>query len=80
MKLSALYKTLDTNSRELLAAKAGISSAYLWQIATQWNGRRPSIDVIGRLIRADSRLKAEDLVCEFANAQAKTNGESNARP
>ncbi|MCX5590902.1 hypothetical protein [Alcaligenes endophyticus] len=68
MKLSALYKTLDKSSRESLAKGSGISPAYLYQIATQWNGRRPSVDVIGRLLRADSRLHAEDLISEFSTA------------
>lgn len=68
MKLSELYKALDKGSRESLAKSAGISPAYLYQIATQWNGRRPSVDVIGRLLKADSRLQAVDLISEFSAA------------
>lgn len=69
MKLADLYPSLDKEERRALAAKAGIDAGYLWQIATKWRGKRPSVDVIGKLVRADSRLNAADLVDEFSDAR-----------
>lgn len=72
MKLYDLYKSLDTDSRKALAEKAGIDAGYLWQIATKWRGKKPSVDVIAKLVRADSRLKADDLIAEFADDEAES--------
>lgn len=66
MKLSDLYQSLDQIGRKALAEKAGVDPGYLWQIATQWRGKKPSVDVIGRLVKADRRLKASDLIAEFS--------------
>jgi len=66
MKLSDLYQSLDQEGRKALAMKAGIDAGYLWQIATKWRGKKPSVDVIAKLVRADRRLKAADLIAEFA--------------
>lgn len=65
MKLTNLYPTLDKEARDSLAKAAGIDPGYLWQIATRWRGKKPSIDVIQRLVAADSRLTVGDLVAEF---------------
>lgn len=65
MKLRKLYDSMTTEQREELAAKAGIKPAYLYQIATRWRGKKPSVDAIGRLAAADNRLKAADLIAEF---------------
>lgn len=66
MKLCDLYQSLDQEGRKALAAKSGVDAGYLWQIATKWRGKKPSVDVMARLIRADRRLKAADLIAEFA--------------
>lgn len=71
MKLSDLYQSLDQEGRKDLAAKAGVDVGYLWQIATQWRKKRPSVDVISRLIKADRRLKASDLIAEFGESTTK---------
>ncbi|WP_322997929.1 hypothetical protein [Castellaniella sp.] len=65
MKLTNLYPTMDKEARDSLAKAAGIDPGYLWQIATRWRGKKPSIDVIQRLAAADSRLTVGDLVAEF---------------
>lgn len=70
MKLSDLYPKLSTAERESLAEKAGTDAGYLWQISTQWRGKRPSLDLIQRLSTADRRLKVGDLVSEFAGKPA----------
>lgn len=69
MQLKTLYPTLDSDQRERLAVKAGIKAPYLWQIATRWNGRRPSIDLIVKLAAADKRLSVPELVKEFSEAK-----------
>ena len=66
MKLSDLYQSLDHNERKALAITAGIDAGYLWQIANKWRGKKPSVDVIAKLIQADSRLNAVDLIAEFS--------------
>ena len=66
MKLSQLFPKLSAAEREDLARKAEINPGYLWQLATGWRGKRPSIDLIGRLARADKRLTLTDMVKEFS--------------
>lgn len=66
MKLSELYTSLSRQGRQALADSVGIKAGYLWQIATKWRGRKPSIDVMARLVRADPRLTAADLLTEFS--------------
>ena len=68
MRLSLLHPTLTREERVELAARSGISTGYLWQIATRWQGRRPTVDVLARLAKADARLTVDDLVEEFADA------------
>lgn len=70
MKLSDLYHSLDRHGRRELAVKAGVDAGYLWQIATKWRGKKPSVDVIARLAQADHRLNAGDLVAEFAEKES----------
>ena len=78
MKLSDLYQSLDKNGRKALAEKAGVDPGYLWQIATQWRGKKPSVDVIGRLVRSDRRLKASDLIAEFSEVAPNLKEASHA--
>lgn len=70
MRLSDLYSKLTTEEREALAQKAGTSAAYLYQLATRWDGRRPSIPLLMRLVAADARLSLADMAKEF-NEQPK---------
>ncbi len=65
MQLKDLYPQLDGQERERLAAKAEISAGYLYQLATKWQGKTPSLPVIKRLAAADKRLSVRDLVREF---------------
>lgn len=65
MNLRDLYETLATEERNELAAKAGVSSAYLWQLATQWKGKKPSLALLKKLVDSDRRLDVSDLVAEF---------------
>lgn len=67
MKLRDLYQTLDTAEREALAKKIEMSPGYLWQLATQWRGKKPSIDLLSKLAAADSRLSVAELVDEFSS-------------
>ncbi|MFD4120333.1 hypothetical protein ACFWQD_03420 [Alcaligenes faecalis] len=71
MKLSDLYISLSREGRLILAEKAGVNAGYLWQIATKWRDRKPSVDVMARLVRADSRLTAADLLDEFSEPFTK---------
>lgn len=63
MRLAELFDRLDTQGRAKLAEAAGTSPAYLYQMARKI--RRPSLEMIGRLVNADQRLKQKDLVSEF---------------
>ena len=65
MTLSDLYKELKGPERSALAARAGTSRTYLYQIAKRVNGRRPSVEFIRRLVAADKRLKFKDLFAEY---------------
>ncbi len=66
MNFSELYESLTPPQRVELAKRAGTDPGYLWQIANQWRGRRPSIDLLKRLADADSRLRMASMVDEFA--------------
>ena len=68
MKLCDLYLRLTTAEVEDLAKKAGTSPAYLWQIATQWRGKKPSLALLRDLADADKRLTIADLVAEFTQS------------
>jgi len=65
MRLSDLYQKLTPKQREALAVKAEISKGYLYQMATGWRGKKPSIGVLNKLATADKRLKVADMVAEF---------------
>ena len=65
MQLSTLYEKLSTAQRAELARRAEVSEGYLYQMATRWRGKKPSITVLSRLAAADKRLKLADMVAEF---------------
>lgn len=65
MKLRDLYPTLSADERDALAKRAGTEPGYLWQIATQWRGKRASISMMQKLAAAEPRLHLNDLVAEF---------------
>ena len=66
MKLRDLYGKLTTAEREVLAKKVDTDPGYLWQLATQWRGKKPSIDLLSKLAVADSRLSVIEMVEEFS--------------
>lgn len=70
MQLKDLYPRLTGDERESLAKQAGTSAAYLWQIATRWQGKKPSIDLLSRLAAADKRLTVSEMVREFSDSKA----------
>lgn len=49
-----------------MALRCGISQGYLWQLATRWKGKKPTVDLLAKLAEADSRLTVADLVAEFS--------------
>jgi hypothetical protein len=61
---------MATEQRKLLADAVGISEGFLYQIATNWRGKRPSIDVITKLAAADSELSVAELVAEFSDRKS----------
>lgn len=65
MNLRNLYEKLDKSEREAFATRVGIQPAYLWQLATQWRGKQPSLDLLSKLADADRRLSVAELVQEF---------------
>ncbi|WP_238912515.1 hypothetical protein [Achromobacter xylosoxidans] len=66
MRLDHLYSILSPDERKGLALRAGINPGYLWQIATRWRGRKPSSSCITKLLAADHRLSAADMLQELA--------------
>lgn len=66
MRLNTLYFMLSQDERAALAEKTGLAPGYLWQIATRWRGKRPSLKTIQRLVAADERLALDDLMSEFS--------------
>ena len=66
MNLSTLHQLLGSDEKEDLATKAGSSAGYLWQLATGWRGKRPSLQLIQALAAADKRLTVGEMVDEFA--------------
>lgn len=67
MRLIDLYSTLDKDARNALAKAADIDPGYLWQIATHWREKKPSLNVVRRLAHADARLTLGDLADEFSD-------------
>ncbi|MFY3577032.1 hypothetical protein ACOTI8_30505 [Achromobacter xylosoxidans] len=68
MKLKDLYPRLSQKERHALAKKANTDPGYLWQLATGWRGKKPSLAMIERLANADRRLTIPHLVAEFASS------------
>lgn len=68
MRLSQLHPDLSPEERRDLASSCEISTGYLWQLATRWRGKKPTVDLLARLARADARLTVAELVEEFASA------------
>jgi hypothetical protein len=66
MRLSTLYDKLSSPEREALATAAGIKAPYLYQLATRWQGKKPSFKTMANLAKADKRLKLADMVAEFS--------------
>lgn len=58
---------MSRDERVALAAQCGITTGYLWQIATRWKGKRPTVDLLAKLAKADRRLTVAELVDEFAD-------------
>jgi transcriptional regulator with XRE-family HTH domain len=69
MYLRDLYQQLDKAGRDELAAKVGIKPAYLWQIATGWDNKKPSLDLLSKLAEAHARLSVAELVQEFTEGR-----------
>lgn len=65
MRLSDLYPTLKPAEREELAAKAGTKPVYLYQLATRFKGKKPSLQLLVQLAKVDERLTLEDMAKEF---------------
>lgn len=62
MRLSDL-----TDSERLALAKSmDIKPAYLWQLATRWRGKKPSLGFMQKMVQADSRLTLGELAEEFS--------------
>lgn len=88
MNLRDLYQTLDKEQREAFAKRVDIQAPYLWQIATQWKGKKPSLDLLKKIADADARLTVDELVREFteddpSKAEPKpdsTHATSNGKP
>lgn len=67
MRLSSLYPTLTGEQRVSFACRCGISTGYLWQLATRWKGKRPTVDLLAKLAKAHPDLSVSELVEEFAD-------------
>lgn len=76
MRLSDLYPKLTTPERESLAKAAGMDAGYLYQLATRWRGKKPSLKKIQMLAGADRRLTLRDLVAEFLEPAADQKAEA----
>lgn len=78
MRLSELHHLMTTLERRELAKKVGVDPGYLWQLATGWRGKAPSLRLIAKLARADGRLTTTELVEEFAPDTAAESQEQAA--
>lgn len=70
MRLRDRYNELDGKGRAELARAARVDAGYLWQIATRWRGKRPSLETLMRLAAADEKLQIAAMVEEFAEKKA----------
>lgn len=66
MNLHDLIENITVEEREALAKKVPTEPGYLWQLATQWRGKKPSLGLMQKLVAADPRLTLGELVEEFA--------------
>ena len=66
MRLDKRYRQLSPDERDALAERVGMNPRYLWQIATRWAGKRPSLMMMNRLVAADDKLRLSDLAREFS--------------
>lgn len=71
MSFADIYSKWTPEERREFAGKVGVSEGYLYQIATRYTGgrekgRRPSLDLINRMVEACPKLKASALLKEFA--------------
>lgn len=64
----------DMDQRKALAEKCGTSPEYLWQVATGWRDRKPSIELAKKIEAAtDGAVTRQDLRPDvFGEAPAKT--------
>ena len=69
MRLSERYSSMTTAEREKLAQVAGLDAGYLYQIATRWRGKKPSIELLARIAAADPALSVADMLAEFTEPQ-----------
>ncbi|WP_157755047.1 hypothetical protein [Variovorax boronicumulans] len=69
MRLSELHPVLSREERCALAVACGISTGYLWQLATRWRRKKPTVDLLAKLAAAEPRLTVAELVKEFADVQ-----------
>ena len=74
-----IFTSLSTSERTAFAGLTGSSAAYLWQLATQWKGKQPSLELLKKIAAADDRLSVEGLVNEFAKPPAKPAKRTKAR-
>lgn len=72
MRFRDFYTGLTPELRVAFAQQVGASEGYLWQIATRWRRRRPSIDLMAKLCKAEKKLKLKDLMDEFADDSTPT--------
>jgi hypothetical protein len=70
MNLHDLIEILTVEEREALAKKVPTDPGYLWQLARQWRGKKPSLGLMQKLVAADPRLTLGELVEEFAGTRS----------
>lgn len=80
MDLRTLYQSLTVEEREALAKKVPTEAGYLWQLATQWRGKKPSLGLMQKLVAADPRLTLAELVEEFAGSESGDPKAGDAKP
>lgn len=68
MQLRELHPQLSRPEKAALAEAAGITPAYLAQLATGFR-TKPSLKVCAALVAHDSRLTLEELAQEFADEE-----------
>lgn len=71
MRLSELHPKLTRDERISLAQQCGISTGYLWQLATRWKGKKPTVDLLAKMAEVEPRLHVHDLVQEFSEPDSK---------